>query len=50
MRVGKQLWEARSFTENRQNDSLNKSELTLSRGVLMNEEWVSMKMMMMSEI
>jgi hypothetical protein len=44
IRVGKQL-----RAENRQTDSLNKSQLTLSCGVMMKGEIVSMDMMMMSE-
>ncbi len=42
MRVGKQLW-PRILTKNRQSDSLSKSQLTLSHGVLMKGELVSMK-------
>jgi hypothetical protein len=33
MRVGKQLYAARILIENRQSDSLNQSQLTLSHGV-----------------
>jgi hypothetical protein len=49
IRAGKLLLAAKNLTGKRQRDRLNKSQLTLSRGVLMKVELLSMKMMMMGE-
>jgi hypothetical protein len=49
MRVGKQLLAAKNLTGKQAESCLNKSQLTISRGVLTKRELLSIKMMIMSE-